>query len=237
MRNNTTCLLIAAVVATLPAAFAGDVTGKITVQGTLPPNPEVKDLATDPNCSKIVTEKVSMPFYVVGPGRELADVVVSLKGLGGKSTGASAAPAVLDQKGCQYIPYVLAIQTDQTLLVKNSDPLLHNVHATPAKDGGNKAKEANLAQLAGAPDLKFSFPAAENFLRFKCDVHPWMFSYVTVVDHPYFDVSAKDGTFKLKNVPPGKYTLEASHRKAGTLTKEIEVTDSPVNADFVFEAK
>jgi hypothetical protein len=178
-----------------------------------------------------------MPFYVVGPGRELADVVVSLKGLGGKSTGASAAPAVLDQKGCQYIPYVLAIQTDQTLLVKNSDPLLHNVHATPAKDGGNKAKEANLAQLAGAPDLKFSFPAAESFLRFKCDVHRWMFSYVTVVDHPYFDVSAKDGTFKLKNVPPGKYTLEASHRKAGTLTKEIEVTDSPVSADFVFEAK
>lgn len=237
MRKHTFHLAVATLAATLPSLFAGDVTGKITVKGTPPPNPEVRDLANDPNCSKIVTEKVSVPFYVVGPGGALADVVVSLKGVSGKSTGASAPPAVLDQKGCQYVPYVLAIQTGQTLLVKNSDPLLHNVHATPAKDGGNKSKEANLAQLAGGPDLKFSFPAAENFLRFKCDVHPWMFAYVTVVDHPYFDVSTKDGTFKLKNVPPGKYTLEANHRKAGTLAKEIEVTDGPLAVDFVFDAK
>jgi hypothetical protein len=62
--------------------------------------------------------------------------------------------------------------------------------------------------------LNFSFPTAESFLRFKCDVHPWMFSYVTVLDHPYFAVSGKDGSFTIKNVPPGKYTLVAMHRKA-----------------------
>jgi plastocyanin len=178
-----------------------------------------------------------MPFYVVGSGGELADVFVTLKGVTGKSTGASAPPALMDQKGCQYIPYVMAVQTGQTLQVKNSDPLLHNVHPTPSKDGGNKDKEANQAQLAGGPDLKFSFPAAEKFLRFKCDVHPWMFSYVCVEDHPYFAVSGKDGKFTIKNVPAGKYTVEATHRKGGSVTKEIEVKDGAVTADFEIEAK
>ena len=46
-------------------------------------------------------------------------------------------------------------------------------------------------------------------LSFKCDVHPWMFAYVCVSEHPCFAVSGKDGTFKIKDVPPGKYTLEA----------------------------
>ena len=228
---------MAALVTALPAAFAGDISGKITLKGAPPANPEVKDLAADVNCGKLVTEKVFMPLYVVGPGGELADVFVTLKGISGKSTGATAAPAVMDQKGCQYHPYVMALQTGQTLLVKNSDPLLHNVHPTPAKDGGNKDKEANMAQLAGSPDLKFSFPAAEKFLRFKCDVHPWMFSYVCVEDHPYFAVSGKDGKFTIKNVPPGKYTVEATHRKGGSVTKEVEVTDGAVTADFEIAAK
>lgn len=236
MKKRSVCCLVAGLLLALPV-IAGDLSGKITLQGTPPANPEVKDLAADVNCGKLVTEKVFMPLYAVGAGGGLADVFVTLKGVTGKSTGASAPPAVLDQKGCQYLPYVLAIQTGQTLLVKNSDPLLHNVHATPSKEGGNKDKEANQVQLAGAPDLKFSFPAPEKFLRFKCDVHPWMFSYVCVAEHPYFAVSGKDGTFKIKDVPPGKYTLEATHRKAGTVTQEVEVKDAPVSVNLSLEAK
>lgn len=234
MRNHFVLSAAAGLMMVLPL-LGGDITGRITLKGTPPPNPEVKDLAADVNCGRLVTQKVFMPFYAADASGGLADVFVTLKGLSGKSTGASAPPAVLDQKGCQYIPYVLAIQTGQTLLVKNSDPLLHNVHATPAKDSGNK--EYNLPQLAGAPDLKFSFAAPEKFLRFKCDVHPWMFSYVCVEDHPYFAVSGKDGTFTIKNVPPGKYTVEATHRKAGSMTREIEVKDGPAGVDFELEAK
>lgn len=216
------------------SAVAGEIRGKITLKGTPPANPVVKDLSADPNCSKLVKEAVHVPMYRVGADGGLADVFVTPAGITGKSTGASAPPAVLDQKGCQYVPYVLAIQTKQTLLVKNSDPLLHNVHATPTAPGN---KERNEAQLAGGPDLKFSFDAPEKFLRFKCDVHPWMFAYVCVEDHPWFALSSEDGTYVIKDVPPGKYTLEASHRKLGTLKKEIEVTDGVVNVDFVFEVK
>ncbi len=79
-------------------------------------------------------------------------------------------------------------------------------------------------------------PTPENFLKFKCDVHPWMFAYVTVADSPYFAVSAKDGTFKIANVPAGKYTVEAAHRKANGGKKsprKIEVKDGRMcNAGF-----
>ena len=59
-----------------------------------------------------------------------------------------------------------------------------------------------------------TFDKPEMFLKFKCDVHQWMFAWASVFDHPYFAVSAKDGTFKIANVPPGKYTIQAAHRKA-----------------------
>ena len=75
------------------------------------------------------------------------------------------------------------------------------------------------------------------FLRFKCDVHPWMFAWVSVFDSPYFSVSDKDGKFVIKNVPPGKYTVEASHRKLGAQTQDVEVKDSDVTVNFTFTVK
>lgn len=205
------------------AAQAADVTGTITLKGTPPAEKPITPLKADPTCGKLHADTPTTRFYVVGQGGSLADVVVSLEGVSAKSTGASQKPVVLDQKGCEYIPAILALQTGQTLTVKNSDPVLHNVHATPDPKLGNKEK--NLAQLPKGPDLTFSFDKPEPFLRFKCDVHPWMFAWISVFDHPYFSVSGKDGTFKIANVPPGKYKLVANHRKAGQTTQEIEVKD------------
>jgi plastocyanin len=175
-------------------------------------------------------------FYVVGSKGELADVIVSLKGASIKpGSGASAQPAVIDQKGCEYVPQILAVQTDQPIKVKNSDPVPHNIHPIPAAAGN---KEQNQAQMPGGPELTFTFSKPESFLKFKCDIHPWMFAWATVVDNPYFAVSGKDGSFKIANVPAGKYTLEATHRKAGNATKEIEVKEGePVKVEFTLEAK
>jgi plastocyanin len=166
-----------------------------------------------------------------------------LKGanVSGKSTGASAPPAVLDQRDCMYGPQIFAVQTGQKILVKNSDPTLHNIHlnpALPANTGANPPN--NFAQMQGQPDLTISFPAPEVFLKFQCDVHPWMFSWVTVVDHPWFAVTDKDGKYTIKNVPPGKYTITALHRKAGPkegTDKEIEVKDGEAKQDFTLEIK
>jgi len=217
-------------------ASAGDITGKITLKGAPPAEKDITPLKEDANCGKFHADMPKTRFYVVGDGGALADVVVSIQGVSGKSTGAAAAPLVLDQKGCEYIPAIFAGQTGQKLSVKNSDPVLHNVHSQPNATSGNK--EMNTAQMAGSPDITITLDKAEPFLKFKCDVHPWMFAWVSVFDHPYFAVSAKDGTFKIANVPAGKYKIEAAHRKAGSVVQEIEVKDGEAaKIDFTLEPK
>ena len=236
MTKSSTLIMVAGLAAALQVAPAADITGTITLKGTPPKEKEITPVMEDANCSKLHTAAPTTPFYVVGAKGELADVIVSLQGISGKSTGASAPPMVLDQKGCEYVPSIFAVQTDQKIIVKNSDPVLHNVHDIPGEGSGNKEK--NEAQLPNGPDLTFSFSKPENFLKFKCDVHQWMFAWVSIFDHPYFAVSSKDGSFKIANVPPGKYKIQAAHRKAGVVTQEVEVKEGePAKVDFTLEVK
>jgi plastocyanin len=234
MKMYTRFCIVSTLAASLLSASAGDITGKVTLDGTAPPEIVNDHIKNDPICGPMHPEEVTTHFYVVGPNHELGDVVVMLDGISGKSTGASAPPQVLDQKGCLYSPTIFAIQTGQKVLVRNSDPVLHNVHVVPGP--GSQNPEMNKAQMQGGADIEFSFDHPEKFLKFKCDVHDWMFAWAVVVDHPYFAVTAPDGTFKISNVPPGKYTIEAAHRKCGSVTKDIVVTDSPVSVDFTLEA-
>jgi len=230
-----TTLLLTGLVAVLNVAGAGDITGTITLKGTPPAEKAITPLKEDPNCGKLHTSTPTTRFYSVGERGGLADVVVSVQDITGKSTGASAAPVVMDQKGCEYIPQILAVQTGQKLVIKNSDPVLHNVHTQPTVAGN---KEDNKAQMAGSPDMTMTFDKPEKFVKFKCDVHPWMFAWVSVFDNPYYAVSGKDGTFKIANVPPGKYKIEATHRKAGTVTQEVEVKEgAPATVDLALEVK
>jgi len=223
----------------LATANAGDITGKVTLNGTPPAEKQITPLKDDATCGKLHSEMPTTHFFVVGPNKELADVVVMLKGDALKASGASAKPVELDQKGCEYTPQILAIQTGQKLLVKNSDPVLHNIHINPAADGNKGKNPENLPQMMKGPDLTFSFPAPENFMKFQCDVHPWMFAWLTVVDNPYFAITDKNGAFKISNVPPGKYKIVALHRKAAPtgIEKEIEVKDGGATQDFTLELK
>ena len=230
-------LLLSLVVGALQLVRAADITGAITFKGTAPAEASfASKMQDDPNCVAIYAGKYpTTRFYVVGANGELADVVVYLKGVPSASTGTSAAPVIMDQKGALYTPQILALQTGQKLIVKNSDPFIHNVHAVPKKDSGNT--ESNQVQMNGGADLTFTFDKPEPFLKFQCDVHPWMFAWVSVFDHPYFAISGADGKFTIKNVPPGKYTLEAAHRKLGVQTAEIEVKADGAAQNFTFEVK
>jgi plastocyanin len=231
--KKTLLLLSLGIFTACPIARAGDLTGTISFKGTAPAEKELTPIKDDPNCAALYPGTLpKTKFYVVGANGGLADVIVSLKGISGKSTGAGAAPAMLDQKGALYTPQIVAIQTGQKLIVKNSDQLVHNVHTQPTAN-----PESNQVQMAGGADLTYTFDKPEMFLKFKCDVHPWMFAWVSVFDHPYFAVSGADGKFTIKNVPAGKYTLEAAHRKLGVQTAEIEVKADGVAQSFTFEAK
>jgi carboxypeptidase family protein len=235
MIKTTVLISLGACLTGMQLATAADIAGTITLKGTPPKEKDITPLKEDATCGKLHSEMPTTHFYVVGANNSLADVVVSLQGVSAQSTGPKAEPVTLDQKGCEYTPQILAVQTDQKILVKNSDPVLHNIHDLPTVAGN---KEQNVAQMPGSSELTFSFAKPEMFLKFKCDVHPWMFAWVSVFDHPYFAVSGKDGSFKIPNVPAGKYTLQAAHRKAGTVTQEIEVKEgAPTKVDLTLEAK
>jgi plastocyanin len=238
MKFSSCALLIATLLAP-PVLRAADVIGIVTLKGTPPPEIEITPLEDDPTCGALHEEKPMTQFYVVGKNGELADAVVLLKkadgtDIAGKSMGAGTSPAILDQKGCLYVPTILAVQTGQNIIVKNSDPCVHNVHCAPTIAGN---EEQNDVQMPGGADLTYTFPKQEMFLCFKCDVHPWMFAWVSVIDSPYFSLSGKDGKFVIKNVPPGKYTIVANHRKLGERTQKVEVTDKDVTVNFTFDAK
>lgn len=232
MKNSVIALLSAALTA-VSVSHAADITGVITFKGTPPPEKEYTPLEEDATCGALHTDKPTTHFYVVSPNGGLADVVVSLN-VTGKSTGDSAKPVLLDQKGCLYTPTILAVQTGQKIIVRNSDPCIHNIH-TVSKNGNTPHNDA---QMPGSPDLTYTFDKPEDFLKFQCDVHPWMFAWVTIEDSPYFALSDNDGKFTIKNVPPGQYTITAAHRKLGVETLTVEVKDSDVTVNFpAFEVK
>ena len=171
-------------------------------------------------------------IFVVSSNGSLADVFVFIK------TGTTAppppiGPVILNQAGCEFQPYVFGLQTGQPVMISNSDPVLHNIHIVPKAPGNI---ESNQAQMASGPAVTKTFATPELFVTFKCDVHPWMFAYACVVEHPWFAVTDEDGAFQIPNLPPGTYTLAAVHRKAGELTREIVVGEGasePIN--FTFE--
>jgi hypothetical protein len=207
--------------AALQNAFAAEITGKVTLKGAPPAERKV---AFDALCGKLHTKEAFTRHYVVGADAGLANVFVYLKeGPAGKTYTPPEKMPVLDQVNCFYEPYVMGVMVNQKFQIKNSDPLMHNVHATPKVPGN---KEFNVGQPVQGMVTERTFTSPEVLVRFKCDVHPWMFAYVGVLPHPYFAVTDKDGKFKLpSDLPAGKYTLVAYHLKAGEATQEITVAD------------
>lgn len=213
-----------------PWAAAGEITGKVTLKGT--PKPEIK-IDLGPACGPLNPHKdeASTRHYVVGTGGGLANVFVYLKDA--KAAPVTGETPVLDQNGCMYQPYVMGVGVNQKFKIHNSDPLLHNVHATPKIN-----KEFNFAQVTKGQENERAFDQPEILVRMKCDVHPWMFAYIGVVEHPYFAVTDADGNFKISGVPDGKYSLVAYHQKTHLanpgITQSIDVKGS-VKQDFTVE--
>jgi plastocyanin len=216
------------------AADNGTISGKVILDGKAPAEKPI-DFNADAKCKAAHSTAVTTRHYVVDASGGLANVFVYVKdGLAGKKFPASTTPVKLDQNGCLYDPYVLGVQVGQPLLVQNSDDTLHNVHAL-----GKVNPEFNLAQpVKGKQDTK-TFTKQEVFVKFKCDVHPWMFAFVGVVDNPFFAVTGADGSFKLTGLPDGEYTIAAIHPKIGTeQTMKVKVTGGAEGkADFKFAPK
>ena len=231
MKTTLTVLTVATLAGSV--ALGAEITGKIKLTGT--PAPE-KKITLDAMCGKLAPAAgLTTRHYVVSPDKGLANVFVYVKE-GAKAAAPTGPAPLLDQVGCEYTPYMLGVQAGQSFNVKNSDSVLHNVHAMPKPGGGNKEK--NIGQPVKGMVTPFVFEKPEVLVKFKCDVHPWMFAYVGVVEHPYFAVTDKDGNYKITGLPAGDYTVEVTHLKAGSKTEKIKVgADEKKTQDFALEAK
>ncbi len=214
------------------ATAHADVTGKVTLTG---PAPEMKviDMSATPECAALHPDPVTEQTVIVGDKGELKNVVVSIKKTPDLKGDAPVAPAVLDQKGCMYEPHVVAMMVGQDLALKNSDTFLHNVHSQSTVNEpfnvGMPFKETNGIKVD-------SPPTKPEIFKVKCDVHPWMTAWIAVFDHPYFAVTGDDGTFTIKNLPDGTYTLQAWHELYGSQEQQITVKDGKATADFTYKS-
>lgn len=229
MKKKMVGVMIAALL--VAQAFAGDITGKISFEGVAPKPGRLK-MNADPVCMKQHKETVFGEDVVVNKNGTLKNVLIYVKdGLGKKTFEAPSQKVLFDQKGCQYSPHVLGIQTGQELEVRNSDPTLHNVHSLSKEN-----PQFNVAQPKVGMKLTKKFEKSETF-KVKCEVHTWMGAYIGVFTHPFFAVTGDDGSFSLKKLPAGDYTIEAWHEKYGTQTMKVTVGAADTKkADFKFKA-
>jgi hypothetical protein len=195
----------------------GTITGKISYDGT-PPVPKKIDMTQDAYCAGSPGDKAADDLLVADG--KLANVFVYLKGgpVDKFTFPTPSDPVVLDQQGCRYHPRVLGIQTNQTFKVTNSDSTTHNIHPSPTVN-----QEWNKQQSQGAPPIEEKFRRPETLIPVKCNQHPWMKASIGVLAHPYFAVSAKDGSYTIKNVPPGTYTLVFWHETLKEQTQQVTV--------------
>jgi plastocyanin len=234
MSKMMLALLAAALAAPAAAANETPVQGGGSVSGVI----KVKDpgrrkkikMDADAKCAALHAETPQSDELVADEtGAVQYALVYVSKGLEGKTFEAPKTPAVIDQKGCRYEPHVVNLMIGQDLLIKNSDDLLHNIHALPFEN-----KEFNFGQPSKGMEEKKQFTKKE-ILKVKCDVHPWMSAWVGVFEHPFHAVTAPGGKFEIKGLPAGKYTVTVWHEKYKDVSQEIEVKDgaaTPLNVEM-----
>lgn len=212
---------------------AATVSGKIKFVGVVP-KVKMIQVTADAYCTKQHT-KGSIPSeeVVVNKDKTLSNVLVYVKkGLEGRKFPTPKEPAVLDQSGCWYKPHIIAVMVNQPILVRNSDETLHNIHSMPKINQG-----FNFGQpVKGMESTKY-FTQEEFAIPIKCDVHPWMGGYLSVLAHPYFFVTGDDGSFELGNLPPGEYEIEAWQEKLGTQSQIVKVGEKESKTvEFTFKS-
>jgi len=215
--------------ASAPATGGATVTGKVAFAGAAPAKEQIK-MDADAYCKTAHSEPVYTEDAVVNGNGTLEWVLVYVKDAQGKFPAPSTA-VTLDQRGCQYHPHVFGIMAGQDLKIVNSDGTLHNIHALPKVNS-----EFNIGQPFPKMETVKKFDKPEVPVRFKCDVHKWMGAYCGVFSHPFFATTNDQGTFEIKNLPPGTYTIEAWHEKYGTQDQTVTVSGTDTKTvDFSFK--
>jgi hypothetical protein len=199
-------------------ANGGTITGKVSFTGDTPVM-RALDMSATPFCMRAHPTAQKSEEVIVNGNGTLKYVFVWVKsGLPDKNWNVPSQAVLLDQKGCMYSPHVIAVMGGQNIDVKTSDQTNHNIHPLPQVN-----QEWNESQPPGSEDKMKSFPRQEVWIPVKCNIHPWMRAYIAVVSHPFYAVTSDDGTFTIKGLPPGTYTIETVHERYGRQEQQVTV--------------
>jgi plastocyanin len=234
LKHRSLLLLLLSLIAgiageAVPQSGTGTIKGHVVVTGKLPGNPVIR-MGMDPKCSQMnAGKRVIQESVVAAVDGSVANVFVRLKG-NFPQTPVPTQPVVIDQRACVYGPRVVGARVGQTVQIKNSDELLHNVNALSGKNNS-----FNVGQPRAGLVYEFKPKYEEVMLHLKCDVHNWMNAYIGIVTNPYFAISDTKGTFQIDKVPPGTYMIEAWQERLGTVSKSVTVKAGAVTTvDFSY---
>lgn len=210
----------------------GTVRGTVKILGEIPPRKRAR-IDHEPDCAAKHAGVVFYDNLVADANGNVQWAFVQVKsGPMGTPPPAPTTPVLLDQIRCIFTPHMVGVRVGQPIRVLSSDDLLHNVHGIPFEN-----KEFNIGLPRSGMEVVRTFDKPEVFV-IKCDIHPWMRSFVGVVDHPYWSITNELGTYVIRDLPPGKFTLEVWHEQYKPATREITVPPGgDVALDFVLDVK
>jgi plastocyanin len=215
------------------AAPTGEIGGKVYFRGKAP---ELRPIlmSKDPVCASEQSGTVLAEDGRVNTNGTLPNAFVYIaKGTGNLSAAAPASPVILTQTGCRYEPHVLGIVVGQPLQVVTSDPTTHNIHVMP-----KETRSWNVTQQPGSPPITSKFSHAEIMVPVRCNIHPWMEAYIGVVSNPYYAVTGDDGSFQIRGLPAGDYTLDVWTATFGTQERQATVRPGEkASVDFTFASQ
>lgn len=234
-RTLTCCALAVSALFVAHAAFAydgsaagpGKISGKVAFKGA-PVSKKLPITKDNTVCGTGEREIVE----VNAKGGNLAGAVVYVAKIDKGKPWGEADKAVLDQKGCRFVPDVLVVKKDSELTIRNSDPVLHNIH-TYEIIGAVRRTMFNVGQ-PDKGDMKQPVKVRRaNIVKIECDAHDFMHAWAFTADNPYAAVTRDDGSFSIDGLPDGDYEVKAWHPVLGEKTAKVTVKGA-ATASFEF---
>ena len=211
--------IIAAVLAQVPTASAagggGAVSGRIVLAGIFEKNKALPVFKSRAFCGASVANET----LLVGRDGGVKNAVVILHSTD-RATTAPPSELVLDNRRCAFAPHVQVAGVGSELLLKNSDPILHTVHARLGSETLFNVGLPKWRQVKKRLDRT-------GVVKINCDVlHTWMSAAIVVTDSPYFTVSDERGFFHVDALPPGVYELEVWHERLGVRKQSLRISEA-----------
>ena len=202
-------------------SFAGTITGKVAFEGTAPVSQPI-NFGAEKQCAAMHGDKMPVnEDLIVNSNHTVKWALVYVKeGSPGQYT-APAEAVEMDQNGCMFVPHVVALMAGQKVNFKNSDAVLHNVRSASKIN-----KPFNIAQPIQGMMTTKAFSQPEVGILMRCDVHFWMKGYIHALNNPFFAITGDDGSYTIKGLPAGTYTLEVWHETLGAQTQTVTVGES-----------